>query len=505
VFAKKQNEIRSLQERVKELEEQIIQWETIISELTLAHQQIQEENAQLREENVQLREENRLLREENAGLKAQINQNSQNSSKPPSTDGCKKPVVKRESSGKKQGGQKGHTGHGPVLPMMKEVTIEQHTPADCTNCPNAKICMEKERVGETRYEQDIIVEVRTTAHQAMERECPIQGVTLRGTFPKNISGRNQYGPNLEALAIALNTAGTVSISRTHEILSGVFGVNISVGTIASMVSGFAKMIKVTVEEIKEAIIRAALSYFDETGMRVNGALRWAHIACTAMLTYISMQSKRGREGMEAAGVLPYFSGIGMHDCWGPYFSFEALIHALCNAHFLRELTGVLENFKQEWALQMITLLLEMKAAKEMLQTQGITQASQVLIDFYSATYDQIIDAAKALNPIPEKEPGKRGKAKRGKVRCLIDRLETYKGEVCLFFTDFTVPFDNNQAERDQRMEKVKQKVSGCFRTDQGAADFADIWSYLSTARKHGINCFRAIATVLNGSHAFSIR
>jgi transposase len=480
----------------KHYEKEIAALTAKIAELTAL---IQQQNEIIKA----LQKENESLRAENAELKAQLNQNSQNSSKPPSADVFNKPVSLRTSSGKKQGAQAGHKGHGPKL--ASQVTERKaHQPCECTNCPDAAVCTAAEKVCETRYETDINIVVKTIAHESIEKVCPRHGQSIRGAFPQNISGRIQYGPSLEALVTALNIEGTVSINRVHEILSGVFGVQLSPGTIANMVSEFAGKIQPVIEAIKSALQLEPLLHVDETGMRVNKKLHWSHAACTALLTYISIQSKRGKEGMDAAGVLPYFHGIAVHDCLSAYYKFSAIVHALCNAHLLRELTGVSENTGQAWAQEMIVLLISMKMVKEHHEAKGETEAPQKYIEMFGSEYERIVKAGQALNPIPEKEPGQRGRVKKGKARCLLDRLESHKGEVCLFFTNFNVPFDNNQAERDQRMEKVKQKVSGCFRTAEGAKDYADIFSFLSTAKKHGVNAFSAIFAVLSGSPAFSL-
>jgi transposase len=285
---------------------------------------------------------------------------------------------------------------------------------------------------------------------------------ISGTFPDNIASTMQYGNNLEALAVSLNTIGMVSIKRTHEILRALFGVPISTGTIHSMVMGLAGKLTDTVEHIRQAVVSSTVNHFDETGSRVDKKTMWFHNASNEYYTYLTVSEKRGKEGMDAAGVLPEFKGIALHDCWMPYWRYGGIQHALCCAHLLRELTGVIENQpKQTWPQEMIDLLL-----------------------------------------IQEKKPGKRGRQAKGKVRALIERLSEYKDAVCLFTKNFFVPFDNNQAERDVRMIKVKTKVSGCFRTKEGADAFAKIMSYIGTSNKHGINSFIAVKKALMNKSNF---
>ena len=435
-----------------------------------------------------------------AELEARLNMNSKNSSKPPSSDGFKKPKSLRTPSGKPAGGQKGHEGSGLKLMRAPDAYIV-HAPDECVQCPYASNCDGAKEVCDTRYVIDIKIETNTTAHQIEEVICPRLGTRLKGQFPKNINSTMQYGVNLEALAVSLNTVGMVSINRTHEILSEVFDVPISTGTIAGMVSNCAEKVTPAVEEIKEAVALEPLIHNDETGIRVDKKTFWAHVASTDKLTHIDVHEKRGKEGMNAIEILLAFLGTAIHDCWASYFSFDGIRHGLCNAHLLRELTAVWENTKQSWSQKLIDLLLAMKKMKEELLLRGVAFAPPGILEEYSREYDTILNEALAQNPIPLTE-GKR-KPKRGKTGALVDRLILRKEQYVLFFVDFSVPFDNNQAERDIRMFKVKQKVSGCFRTLEGARDFAVISSYIGTARKHGSPAFHAIRDALIGK-PFSI-
>jgi transposase len=445
-----------------------------------------------------LRFDNQKLVEKIDVLSEMINKNSRNSSKPPSSDGYAKPEPKslREKSGKKAGAQEGHKGNGLQITSEPDEVIH-HGPDQCTGCPHALEC--KGQVADTRYEIDIHVNTKTIAHKVLVYQCPCQGgASIRGSFPEGINSTIQYGTNLAALAVALNTNGMVSINRTHEILSRVFGVPISTGTISAMVSRCANIVIDTVSMIREKVSSLKVAHFDETGIRVDGKLHWVHSVSDSAFTYLSVENKRGKEGMESAGVLPNFIGTAIHDCWLPYFKFKNMAHGICNAHIMRELTGAYENTGQEWSKYLIDLLLEMKRMKEKLLDTGVKQFSKERLEEFSNKYDLLMEAGIALNPVHEKIPGKRGRVKRGKTRALIDRLVQYKGEVCLFAANFSIPFDNNQAERDLRMLKVKQKVSGCFRTRQGANEFAAIMSYASTCHKHGISAFKAIKNAFLG-------
>jgi transposase len=253
----------------------------------------------------------------------------------------------------------------------------------------------------------------------------------------------------------------------------------------------------SVDEIKDAVAESPIIHNDETGTRVEKKNFWAHVSSTALLTYIAIHCKRGREAMDAIGVLLGYCGTAIHDCLASYFTFEDMRHGLCNAHLLRELTAVVENTKQVWAQDLIELLLEMKAHKEKLIAKGNQNPSQRMLTTYNNRYDELLTIALEKNPIRPKVNNR--KPKRGKTGALVDRLILRKDEFLLFFADFSVPFDNNQAERDIRMFKTKQKVSGCFRTVQGAEDYATIMSYVGTARKNGLPAFLAIRDALLGS------
>jgi transposase len=436
------------------------------------------------------------LSAEIAELKSRLNQNSSNSSKPPSSDGFKKPKPKslRQPSGKPVGGQVGHEGSGLILPQAPEKT-EVHTPSECASCPKQAECTAKKVIAETRYEIDIQIEPLTTAHQTVVIYCPMSQSVLTGSFPGHVTGTLQYGINIKSLAVVLNTTGMLSINRTHEVLSGAFGIPISTGTVSEMVSDCAVKAAPIVADIKEAVKISPLIHSDETGVDVDKKTAWAHVASTDKLTYIDVQEKRGKIGINAIGILTLFMGTVIHDCFSPYFSY-LFRHGLCIAHLLRELIGVLDNTGQTWAQSMIDLLLAMKKTKEELISQGIKEASTDYIQKYSLTFDEIMTEALIKNPMPIRVQGQRGRLKRGKTGALVDRLILHKDKYILFFCDFSVPFDNNQAERDIRMFKVKLKVSGCFRTLKGAREFAVISSYVSTARKHGIHAFKAIKDVL---------
>lgn len=463
--------------------------------------QNEEQSARIAELSAEIASLNQTIRE----LKEQINKNSKNSSKPPSSDGLKKPAVNknkslRESSGKKQGAQEGHDGvHLSVISDPDH--IENHMHSDCTGCPHRAECLSKACIKETRHEVDTVVTVDVTAHNAIEvRECPLHGGVKTGSFPENIKATVQYGKNLQAMVVAFNTVGAVSINRTHEILSSVFNIPLATGTIKNMVTRCAESLKDTYERIRLKMTMLGLVHCDETGSRVDGKTCWVHVASNQDYTYLTINQKRGQIGMDAADVLPHVRGIIVHDCWGSYWKYQDVTHAICCAHLLRELNGVIENHpEQTWAVRFKKLLLDMKKVRDKAPISDKDEVSYYYRHKFDMEYDAIIKTAYEENPLPETPAKKRGRKKKSKVLNLICRLDNYKESVCLFIKNLCVPFDNNQAERDLRMVKVKTKVSGCFRSEEGAQEYLTIMSYIGSARKHGINAFTAIREALNGN------
>ena len=456
--------------------------------------QNEEQSARIAEVSAEIASLNQTIKE----LKEQLNKNSKNSSKPPSSDGLKKPAVKknkslRESSGKKQGAQEGHDGvHLSVISAPDH--IENHMHSDCTGCPHRAECLSNACIKETRHEVDAVVTVDVTAHNLIEvRECPLHGGVKTGSFPENIKATVQYGKNLQAMVVAFNTVGAVSINRTHEILSSVFNIPLATGTIKNMVTRCAESLKDTYERIRLKMIMLGLVHCDETGGRVDGKICWVHVASDQDYTYLTINQKRGQIGMDAADVLPHARGIIVHDCWGSYWKYQDVTHAICCAHLLRELNGVIENHpEQTWAVRFKKLLLDMKKVRDKALLSEEDEVSYYHRHKFDMEYDAIIKTAYEENPLPETPANKRGRKKKSKVLNLICRLDNYKESVCLFIKNLYVPFDNNQAERDLRMVKAKTKVSGCFRSEDGARKYLTIMSYIGSACKHGINAFTAI-------------
>lgn len=468
-------------------------------------QQIMKQNAELVSTVAELNQTINELNQTISELKEQINKNSKNSSKPPSSDGLKKPPVNknrslRQKSGKKQGAQNGHDG--VYLSVIADPDfIEPHMHSDCQSCPYHDNCLAKACIKETRHEIDAEVVVNVTAHQlVVVNDCPLHHCEKAGAFPDNIKATVQYGKNLQAIVVAFNTVGAVSINRTHEILSSVFNIPLSIGTIKNMVTRCANAVKPAYEKLRQTLENLSLIHCDETGTRVDGKTWWVHDVSDKDYTYLEIHQKRGHLGMDAIGILPKFHGIAVHDCWASYWKYQDVQHAICCAHLLRELNGIIENYPdQAWAQQFKELLLAMKKVKDKAIANGKEALSYYHLHKFDKNYDEIIKKAYEENPLPEPATRKRGRKKKSKVLNLISRLDKYKASVCLFINNLSVPFDNNQAERDLRMIKVKTKVSGCFRSEDGAREYLTIMSYIGTAHKHKINAFTAIKEALNGN------
>ena len=343
----------------------------------------------------------RALEQRVQSLENQLASNSRNSSKPPSSDGFRKPAPKslRKKGKRKSGGQPGHAGHTLKMADRPDDTQVHHV-TECEHCG------------------------RSLADQSAE----------------------------------------------------------------------------SVEKIKERVEQAAVAHFDETGSRVEGKLWWLHSASTAQATYYDIHPKRGREAIDDIGILPHFFGRAIHDFWKPYFGYDCL-HGLCNAHHLRELIFVHEQHHQDWAERMIDCLLDIKDAVDQAKESSDHLASDQ-IQAFEARYRQVLDAGYAQNPLPplpRNARKRRGRRKKPKPRNLLERLDAHRTEALAFMSDFNVPFDNNQAERDLRMMKVQQKISGTFRTEDGAKAFYRIRSYISTARKNAVGAMDALTRLFGGN------
>ncbi len=435
------------------------------------------------------------LMAENVALKARIVElerrlglNSTNSSKPSSSDGLKKPERRihsmREASGKKSGAQEGHQGKN-----LRQVTnpdkVVDHYPERCRRCgvvldPKTAADYRKRQVFDLPKPQPPEV----TEHRAHLCCCSSCGETTQGTFPDDVTAAAQYGTAITALIVYLQVQHHIPEDRVVEIMRDLFKIDLAAGTVGSMVIRTAESFAEAATAIGDHVRTAAVKHMDETGFRVGGKLRWLHIASTCLLTFYRVAVQRGEMMADVIGTM-------VHDCWGPYFKIPGVIHALCNAHLLRELQALMEFEKEPWAFAMSRFLRQACHAVHLAQERQIALKPR-FVQYLLARYDRIINQGLAFHEAQAPPEGRAStKKRRGRIKKrighnLVGRMRDHRDGVLCFLTDPTVPFTNNQAEQDVRMMKVKQKVSGGFRSMKGAEAFATLRTVLSTARKQGI-------------------
>ena len=434
-------------------------------------------------------------------LENQQKKNSRNSSKPPSGDGFgKRTKSLRKKSERPSGGQKGHPGS--TLEWCEQVDeVVTHTVDACSECGRSlssvsAINRERRQVHELPPLRLHIIE-----HQVEVKCCPDCAEISKGAFPADVTVPVQYGSGLRGLMVYLMNAQLLPSNRTREVLSEVFGCDLSEGTLYNVRGQCFEQLASVEQQIKESLEASRVLHCDETGLRVNRQLWWLHVASTAELTYYFVHPKRGREAIDEMAVLPTFKGISVHDGWASYFKYLCT-HALCNAHHLRELRFIAERYEQPWAEGMMTLLTTIKALVDSTQAEGHDALSAPQLLGFSVLYQALLaDGFKANPPPPElaDAPKKPGRTKQSPPKNLLDRLDRYETAVLAFMHNFRVPFDNNQAERDVRMMKLKQKISGCFRSADGAREFCRIRGYISTLRKQGLPVLDALKSTFTGS------
>ena len=431
-------------------------------------------------------------------LQDRLHTDSHNSSKPPSSDsiGSKKIVHTRKPSGKKPGGQKGHQGSTLSFSESPDVIVV-HAPQRCGICGRSL-----EAEGSIGFERRQMVDLppvkpQVSEHQAHIKACPTCGAQTRGEFPEGLKAPIQYGNRIRASLIYLKDYALLPFQRGVEVMHDLFAVPLCAGTLANIEQQCSGKLAPTVQLIKEQVLQAAVVHFDETGMKINGKLVWLHSGSTQQASYYFAHAKRGTPAMEAMGILPVFQGVAVHDFWASYLGYDC-DHALCNAHLLRELTFVWEECRQKWANTLSEALLRWKKMVQRAGDKGKSALSRQQLRKIEADYRKIILRGVRANPPPAQTVPKRGRKKKSKAGNLVARLRDYSGEVLRFVHDFRVPFENNEAERQLRMMKVQQKISGTFRSWQGAVAFCRIRSYIATCRKREVNVIDALSSVFDG-------
>lgn len=431
-----------------------------------------------------------------AELEARLSKDSHNSSKPPSSDGlAKKSSSPSVPSGKKPGGQTGHAGKTLERSARVDTVIDHPLPQHCA-C-GASLAGAAAQLCEQRQVIDIpVAGYHVTEHRTWQSRCTC-GQVQQSEFPADVTEAVQYGPNVRALAVHLTHGQLLPLARSAQLIAELYGLSVSSGTVHAWADQAGQLLLPEVACIAQSLIEQPVVHADESGLRVASHLNWLHTVASAKLTWYGVHVKRGMPAIEDHGILPHLMGIAVHDCWGPYWGLHCE-HALCNAHLLRELTFQRETTRQRWPKRMIDLLIRSRDHCEAARQAGETALSTWRIRRIFRDYSAILDQAFIRNPRTERQDMRRGRVKQSLAFNLINRMCEHADAVLRFVTDLRVPFTNNLAERAIRMPKVKQKISGCFRTMQGAQTFCTIRSYLDTMHKQGHNMFEVLRQTFIG-------
>jgi transposase len=428
-----------------------------------------------------------------AELERRLGLNSRNSSKPPSSDGLAKPPPKslRKGSGRRPGKQRGAPG-STLRQVPDPDEVVEHRPDRCRGCAADLGDAVGVGVGVRQVFDVPPGRLRVVEHRLRSCRCRGCGVVTTASAPAGVTAPVQYGPGIAAVVVYLTVRQHLPVARAAELCAELLAAPVSTGWITTQLARASAALTGFEEAVKDTIRAAPVAHFDETGARINGGLDWIHIAGTATATWYQRHDKRGREAIDDIAVLPGYTGIAVHDAWGPYFSYLTVDHALCNAHLLRELAGWrdLDPDRHSWAGDAITLLGEAYQATLAAAAAGRTALPADALDSYQQRWTAVITAGHAARPAG---------TGRNPIRALLNRMHGCTTEIWRFAHDLRVPFDNNQAERDIRMAKIQLKVSGCWRTTTGADHWLRVRSYISTVMKTGNNVMQALRNALTGN------
>jgi transposase len=436
-------------------------------------------------------------------LEDQIAKNSRNSSKPPSSDGYNKPNPRsrREKGKRSRGGQKGHIG--TTLKRVKRPdNIIDHAALNCDECGNT-LQDAKTISCERRQVFDIpLLKINVTEHRSHKKCCGRCGFVTAGEFPQEAYQAVQYGARIKSLMVYMSQYQLLPYARLKEFFKDLLGHTMSEGTLSNVNREAHKKLEKTEKRIMELLIKSSLLHADETGMRIDKQSHWLHVASTNKLTHYAVHEKRGSKAAEAIGLLPRFNGTLVHDHLKSYFKYGKG-HSLCNAHHLRELTFIQERYQCKWAKEMEEFLLQTKKrVEDHYYEAGIPLTDKELKRLYNK-YKKIIINGRSECPRAERTNNhKKGRKKETDARNLLNRLREFGGATLAFMFNPQIPFDNNQAERDIRMTKVKQKISGCFRSEIGAMIFCRVRGYISTMKKNGIGILDALYNVFTNKRIY---
>lgn len=450
------------------------------------------------------------LQAENAELKARLNKNSGNSSKPPSSDGPAKPnrtQSERTRSGKKPGGQPGHNGSTLERSASPDYRV-RHGVVTCDGCQRDLSDMKPDSIEERQVFDIPAVKIECTAHELETKTCPDCDTCTTASAPGILANENGYaiyGERLRAWCVYLIVWHCMPYDRTSPLALELFGAEISKGTLVGWVQKASDYLAETEAYIVSALIACTGTvHFDETGYRCQGKNYWVHCVSNQQLTHYAFHAKRGTEAIEEIGILPNFHGNAMHDRWGPYFQYDNCAHSLCCAHLGRDTRFIGEEHHEAWAMTMRGSLYMMNTRRNLAKARGQKRFNGTTIAKWTSHYRKIVRAGLRLHAKKDREEGEvaregRGRKKHREGKNLVDAFDKYEEWILRFLKDFEVPFTNNQGERDQRMLKVKLKVSGCFRTPAGAKSYCRIRGYLSTAKKQTMALLESMISVVLGA------
>ena len=434
-------------------------------------------------------------------LEDRLAKNSINSSKPPSSDppGVKRTQSLRKKSKKKPGGQYGHKGHKLELSARVDEVI--HHRLDL--CPDCGSSLKEQPVEEVIRKQiwDIPpLAIHVVEHQVEIKTCSCCGTTWQaGGLPAHIRQEVAYGPGIKALGVYLQCHHHLPMQRSCDLMTDLFSLPLSQGSLANFIQSAHQRLSGFEQSLQSRILESPSCHFDETGVRLQQKNFWLHTSSTSKYALFRIHAARGRKAMDDIGILPHYQGTAHHDALSSYLKYSNCRHSLCNAHLLRELIFVEEQYEQSWAAELKALLCRIKSSADWSATGFVDIRWQ---GRYRKAYRQLVAQGMFANPPPEKIPGKKGRTAKTKARNLLERLENHENNYLRFMADPYAAFDNNQAERDLRMNKVKMKVSGCFRNEQAAHAFARIRSFLLTAQKQSVNVLEALKDVFSPMPVF---
>jgi transposase len=464
----------------------------IIAELRAA-------NAALRAQLAALQVANQTLEAQVAELERRLGQDSSNSSRPPSQDGLRKFTrTLRRADERAEHRRPGKQPGAPGAHLAQVATpdeVMEHVPGRCGGC-GADLAAALIVGVEARQVFDLPpLRLGVTEHRAQRRRCAC-GSTTRAAFPEHVRAAACYGPGVRALVCYLCVHQHLPVDRAAQLLGDVLGASVATGTLAAVVAKGAAGLTGFIQAVRDRLAAAPVAHFDETGARVAGRLHWVHSASTAGLSLFTVHAKRGKQAMDAAGVLPGFAGVAVHDGWAPYWRYQNASHVLCGAHLLRELEAITDEPGQGWAAGMAELLVDVKLAGDRARTAGAARVDDDARVRLQGRFQRLLADGQAANPPPR--AARRGRLRRSPATRLLTRLDAHRDEVLRSLDACHVPFDNNQAERDLRMIKLQQKISGCWRTLAGAEAFLALRSYVATARKHQMNPLAVLRQLFEG-------